>query len=75
MVSRTISLREDAYERLKRLKGEDKSFTDVVLELTENEEHDFSDFIGADITVEWDTAKRGRERSEEDERRDVLLGQ
>lgn len=34
MSTKNISLREEAYERLKALKTEEKSFSDVVLELT-----------------------------------------
>lgn len=34
MSTKTISLSEDAYERLKRLKGEGESFSDVVRRIT-----------------------------------------
>ena len=38
MSSVNISIREDVYEKLKRLKKEDESFSDVIEHLTENKD-------------------------------------
>lgn len=73
MGSKTISIKDEAYERLKRRKGEDKSFSDVILQLTEGDRRDFTDLIGADIDVAWEEVKAARERNEEDEEREELL--
>lgn len=73
MTSKTISIKEEAYKRLKRLKKDDKSFSDVILELTEKSKKDFSDVIGAELDVKWKEIKRSRKRSEEDKEREELL--
>jgi predicted CopG family antitoxin len=64
MGSKTISLKDEAYERLKALKTDGKSFSDVVLELTEDEKGGLEQLIGADIdtTVE-ELIKHRREES------------
>jgi predicted CopG family antitoxin len=75
MTSRTISLKEEAYRRLKKMKEGKKSFSDVVMSLTEESRRDFSNIIGADIPIDWERVKKGRKRTEEDESREkVLLG-
>lgn len=68
-----ISLSDEAYRRLKRLKNGGESFSDVVMDLTEESRNDFSDLIGTDLGTEWDEVKEDRERSEGDERREDLL--
>jgi predicted CopG family antitoxin len=73
MASKTISLREDAYERLAAQKREGESFTEVVLRMTTEDPRDFSNLIGADVDVSWDAIESARERSEADERREELL--
>ncbi|HIE34536.1 MAG TPA: hypothetical protein EYP86_05295 [Candidatus Altiarchaeales archaeon] len=73
MTSKNISLTEEAYKRLKRIKGEDKSFTDIILELTKNVPSDFSDIIGAEIDIDWDEIMRSRKKSAEDKKRENLL--
>ena len=73
MTSKNISIKEEAYEKLKKLKGKDKSFSDVILELTERSKRDFSDIIGADIDVEWGEIQRERKRSEEERDRERVL--
>lgn len=74
MASKTISLKEEAYERLKALKTGDKSFSDVVLELTEGDTSGFENIVGEgiDLTVE-DLIKSRREEDFTDERREKLL--
>ncbi|XGI84244.1 antitoxin VapB family protein [Halorutilales archaeon Cl-col2-1] len=74
MASKTISIREKAYERLKKRKEDDESFSDVILKLTEDDPNDFSDLIGTGIDATWDSLKEERERSDEDERREEKLG-
>jgi predicted CopG family antitoxin len=63
MGSKTISLKDEAYERLKALKTEDKSFSDVVLEVTEDQKKGFEALIGAgsDVSVEELIEKREEE--------------
>jgi predicted CopG family antitoxin len=73
MVSKTISLREDAYERLAAQKREEESFTEVVLRMTAEEPWDYSNLVGTDLDVSWDAIESARERSEADERREELL--
>ena len=46
-MTRQIAISEEAYERLSRLKEGKKSFTKVILELTEKKSKDISDLFGA----------------------------
>ncbi len=46
-MTRQIAISEEAYERLSRLKESKKSFTKVILELTEKKSKDISDLFGA----------------------------
>ena len=73
MTTKTISLREDAYERLAAQKREGESFTEVVLRMTAEDPRDFSSLVGADVDVSWKNIKSARERSGTDERREALL--
>lgn len=73
MPSKTISLKEEAYERLKKGKSEDESFSDVVLNLTEESKRDFSNIIGKTTDLDWDDVKKSRKRRKEDEKREKLL--
>lgn len=75
MTSKTISLREDAYERLAAQKCKGESFTEVVLRMTAEDPRDFSNLVGADLTVSGDAIESDRMRSEADERREELLGE
>lgn len=45
-MTRQIAISEEAYERLSRLKDNKKSFTKVILELTEKTGKDISDLFG-----------------------------
>ncbi len=73
MPSKNISIKEEAYKRLKELKGKEKSFSDVILELTEKNKKDFSNIIGKNIDISWEKIKETRKRTEEDEDREKLL--
>jgi len=61
MVNINISIKEDAYEYLKSLKGRDKSFSDVILEFKSEDikkkgsKETLMDFFGAmkDLGVDW----------------------
>lgn len=73
MTTKTISLKEEAYERLKRLKKGDKSFSDVILELTETSKKDFTNLVGVDVDIKWEEIEESRKRSKEDKEREGLL--
>jgi predicted CopG family antitoxin len=48
-MTKPVTLSNEAYEALKKVKGKDMSFSDVVLKLVEqsNSGHDFNKFAGA----------------------------
>ncbi len=73
MTSVNISITEEAYRRLEKMKDDDKSFTDIILELTKNSPFDFSSMVGAGIGVKWEEVKASREKSSEDKKREILL--
>jgi predicted CopG family antitoxin len=73
MGSRTISVKDEAYSRLKALKDDDKSFSDVILELTENKNQKFGNIVGKGIDTSFEELKEERKRSEEDDDREALL--
>lgn len=73
MSSKTISIKESAYNRLKALKGRDKSFSDVILDLTEDTTNDFSNIIGEGIDISTDELEDMRNRSEDEDERESLL--
>lgn len=73
MTSKTISLKGEAYKRLKELKEEGKSFSDVVLNLTRESKRDFSNLIGADLKIGWKEVKEERKRKREDGDREKVL--
>ncbi len=75
MASKTISLRNEAYERLKALKTDGKSFSDVVLELTESEDTKFESIVGEGIDTSFEELKRTRRRDRsDDQREDTVRG-
>ena len=53
MASYNISIKEDAYDFLKRLKVKDKSFSDVILEFKENKK-DIMAFFGTLKNIDWE---------------------
>jgi len=73
MSSKTISLKDEAYRRLKNLKSDGKSFSDVVIELTEESKKDFSNIKGENFNTSWEKVKESRKRTKEDEKRERLL--
>ncbi|QSG15020.1 antitoxin VapB family protein [Halapricum desulfuricans] len=60
MSSKTISLKEETYERLRRAKGEGESFSDVIDRLLGDDEHPLYGLVGL---LAEDEADRLRERS------------
>lgn len=74
MGSKTISLKDEAYERLKSLKTDEKSFSDVVMELTENQDNNFQNLIGTDIdtTAEEIIESRSEEDFTDEKRKELL---
>ena len=78
MPSRTISLKEETYDRLARAKGEDESFSDVVDRLlgVESGEHPLQELVGL-LDDEQVATLRERSRAfreSVDERMDVEGG-
>lgn len=47
MSTETVSLKESAYEKLKRLKREGESFSDVVERISDDREQSLEEFSGA----------------------------
>ncbi len=73
MATKTITIKDEAYRRLKALKEEGDSFSDVIMKLTEPKRNDFSDLIGLDIELDWEKIKAHRKtRMGEDVREEVL---
>jgi len=46
MASKTISLKEETYERLRRKKSDDESFSDVIDRVLSDEEHPLYGLVG-----------------------------
>lgn len=47
MATKTVSLRESAYKKLKNLKKENESFSDVVERISENQKQNFEEVEGS----------------------------
>ena len=63
MASKTISLKEETYERLRRAKGEDESFSDAIDRLLGGDDtHSLLDLVGL---LDEEEADRVRERMRE----------
>lgn len=60
MSSKTISLKEETYERLRRKKGEGESFSDVIDRILTEEEHPLYGLVGL---AEDDEVAQIREKS------------
>jgi len=63
MASKMIAIKEDAYDRLMQLKTGDKSFSDVILDLTEKKKSDISEFFGIWSKEEADRVMKEVNRS------------
>lgn len=68
MASKNISIREEVYNKLKEIKREDESFSDLFLRLLNSQKQDINELFGSwDLTDEekrdiWDpiTKREGR---------------
>lgn len=60
VASKTITIKEEAYRRLKALKKENDSFSEVIMKLTEPARNDFSDLIDLPLKLDWEEVKRDR---------------
>lgn len=59
MASKTISLKEETYERLRREKGDDESFSDVIDRVLDEEEHPLYGLVGLAEEAEIDRIRDG----------------
>lgn len=60
MATKTITIREEAYERLKAIKG-DRSFSEVIIDVTEDRKPDLMESFGA---WEGEKGEKAKERIE-----------
>lgn len=64
MSTKTVSLRETAYEKLKSLKKEGESFSDVVERISEEKEQNLEKFSGAFPEIAEVEQQLSKERKE-----------
>ncbi|WP_336339239.1 antitoxin VapB family protein [Haloarcula brevis] len=76
MATKTITVTEEAYERLREMKREDESFTDTLLRITGGEQDLMKGFGAWKDSGLRDEVVEGREELAEDfeERQDELFG-
>jgi predicted CopG family antitoxin len=69
MATKTITIKEEAYNKLKALKG-DKSFSDLIIDMTEDEDVDLSKSAGlwSDVDEQKIEEKRKEFRSDFEEK-------
>ena len=65
MVSKNITITQEAYNYLKKLKGAGKSFSDVILEM-KNGKKDIMSFAGCLKNADLDSVERAREEMNRD---------
>jgi len=64
-MAKLIAVSEEAYSRLSKLKGKDKSFTKIIIELTDEKKTDISDLFGA-LNMSPDKVKAIKETIKEE---------
>jgi predicted CopG family antitoxin len=64
-MAKLIAVSEEAYSRLSKLKGKDRSFTKIIIELTEEKKTDISDLFGA-LNMSPDKVKAIKETIKEE---------
>jgi|GEM_PF-3118213 len=65
MATKTITVKEEAYERLKKFK-DGKSFSEVIMDITEDKEVDLSDSAGLWSDVDRKEIEEKRKEFRED---------
>lgn len=70
MATKTITIKEEAYERLKRLK-KNRSFSEVIIDITEDREVNLMDSFGALSEEEADEARAKLEKFKEEFNQDA----
>lgn len=73
MGSKTISLKDEAYERLKVLKTENKSFSDVVIEITEDKSEGLEALVAKNSDTSIEELIETRKEEEFDRDREQLF--
>ncbi len=70
MSTKTVSLRESAYEKLRNLKRENESFSDVVERISEEQEQNLEKFSGSFPEIGEVEEQLKKEREEFEMRKD-----
>jgi predicted CopG family antitoxin len=65
MATKTITIKEEAYDRLKALK-DGKSFSDLIIDLTEDRDVDLSKSRGLWSNIDEEKIEKKREKFRED---------
>ena len=76
MATKTITLTEEAYQRLREMKRDEESFTDVVLRVTNSEQDimkGFGSWANTDLREEVEAARNEFDEDFE-QRQDELFG-
>lgn len=70
MATKTITIKEEAYERLKKMKG-DRSFSELVMDITEDRDVDLMESFGAWSEEQAEEAREKIKKFREEFNRDL----